>query len=117
MMPNNMLFAEPNSDIEHTTETTDEPQEVQQEEKEPEKELRGAQDLSKQTELLNWQIDSILVKGNEEKPAMIKSKDDTLDLSKTDAETIKELQLLFTLQISEVTDEYFIHYVAKRIRD
>ena len=108
MMPNNMLFAEPNSDIEHTTETTDEPQEVQQEEKEPEKELRGAQDLSKQTELLNWQIDSILVKGNEEKPAMIKSKDDTLDLSKTDAETIKELQLLFTLQISEVTDEHYL---------
>lgn len=108
MMPNNMLFAEPNSDIEHTTETTDEPQEVQQEEQEPEKELRGAQDLSKQTELLNWQIDSILVKGNEEKPAMIKSKDDILDLSKTDAETIKELQLLFTLQISEVTDEHYL---------
>ena len=108
MMPNNMLFAEPNSDIEHTTETTDEPQEVQQEEQEPEKELRGAQDLSKQTELLNWQIDSILVKGNEEKPAMIKSKDDTMDLSKTDAETIKELQLLFILQISEVTDEHYL---------
>lgn len=104
MMPENMLFAEPNSDIDQTTEVTNEQQEVQQEEKE----LRGTQDLSKQTELLKWQIDTILMNGNEEKPIIIKSNEDILDLSKTDAETIKELQLLVILQISEITDERYL---------
>ena len=104
MMPENMLFAEPNSDIDQTTEVTNEQQEVQQEEKE----LRGTQDLSKQTELLKWQIDTILMNGNEEKPIIIKSNEDILDLSKTDAQTIKELQLLVILQISEITEERYL---------